>query len=300
MPAVLGPTPNRRDFLRTLALSAGAALAGGCARFRLPGRKPPRVTRWALLADTHVSLDENEQYRGFRINDNFKTAVAQIVEASPEGVVIAGDVARLQGKLDDYRMFQRLFEPAFSQMTVALAMGNHDHRANFLKVLGPQAAKPSPVKDKHVQVIESGDVRLIILDSLLLVEPTPGLLGQRQREWLGKYLDQSDRRPTLLFLHHDLGEGDGCLLDTDRFLKIVLPRKQVKAVFYGHTHVYRYSRIKGLHLINLPAVAYSFRDSDPVGWLDARLSAEGGDFTLRAFASNTKDNGKTTSLDWRG
>jgi hypothetical protein len=34
--------------------------------------------------------------------------------------------------------------------------------------------------------------------------------------------------------------------------------------------------------------------------MDARLSREGIDLTLHAFAGHTVDNGKTTSLAWRG
>jgi len=301
MPVVLGPHSDRREFLKTVALSAaGMALAGGCARFPAARRKPSKEIRWALLADTHVSLKADEKYRNFPIDDNFKTAVAEVVARAPEGMIIAGDVARLQGKLDDYRMFLQLVEPASSRMPVAMALGNHDDRNNFNKVLGSLVPKKSPVAGKHVQVIETAGLRLVILDSLLFVEPTPGLLGKVQRAWLAKFLDESERLPTFLFFHHDLGDGDGCLLDGDRLLKIVLPRKQVKAVFYGHTHNYAYDRMDGLHLVNLPAVGYNFSDKQPVGWVEAKLSAVGGDFTLHAFASNVQDNGKTKSLAWRG
>jgi 3',5'-cyclic AMP phosphodiesterase CpdA len=300
MPVILGPTPNRRDFLRAVALSAGAALAGGCAHFSAKRGRAQKAARWALLADTHVTLDAKEVHRGFNIDDNVKKVVAQIVEAAPEGAVIAGDIARLQGKPEDYRMVIQLMEPMISRMPVALVLGNHDHRDNFFKAFPKRAGQPAPIKNKHTFIIETADLRLLMLDSLLTVNETGGLLGKAQRQWLEKYLDQSDRRPTFLFLHHDLRDGDNSLLDADRFLKIILPRKQVKAVFYGHTHVYKYERIEGLHLINLPAVGYNFSDKEPLGWLDARLTAEGGDFTLRAFASNTKDNGKTTSLAWRG
>jgi len=298
---MVGIPPSRRDFLRTLALSAGAALASGCARFRLPGRRPAKVSRWALLADTHVSRDPNDQQRGFRINDNCQTVVEQIVEASPEGAVIIGDLARAEGRVDDYRVLQQLIEPMISRMPVALVLGNHDHRDNFFKLFPERIGKPVAVKGKHTFIVEWNDLRFLMLDSLFVVNATAGLLGKTQRQWLERFLDQSDRRPTFLFVHHTLSDEDGALLDTDRFSQIVVPRKQVKAVFYGHTHNYKYDRIKGgLHLINVPAVAYSFRDSEPLGWVDARLTAEGGEFTLRSFASNTSLDGRTTTLDWRG
>lgn len=300
MPLLQGQEPSRRDFLRTFGLSAGAILAGGCARIPFLRRKPAEVWHWAFLSDTHVSLDPNEEYRGFRVYDNFKTVVGQVVEASPAGAMISGDLARLEGKEGDYRMLRRLIEPMRSRMPVALGLGNHDDRANFLKVFRTHPGMPAQVEGKHIHEISSGDLRFVMLDSQMFTNITPGLLGKAQREWLVNYLDWSDRRPTFLFLHHKLSDEDNDLLDWDRLSRIIVPRKQVKAVIYGHSHAYRYDRVKGVHLINLPATGYSFADEEPVGWVEARLSAEGGDFTLHAFASNTSDDGKATSLAWRG
>jgi 3',5'-cyclic AMP phosphodiesterase CpdA len=300
MPVILGPRPTRRDFLRTTILSAGAALAGGCRRLSV-GRGPSRkVARWALMADTHVTLDPKEVYRTFNIDDNFKKAVAQVVAASPDGAVIAGDIARLLGKPEDYRMVVKLIEPMISRMPVGLVLGNHDHLENFFKAFPRRTGQPAPVEKKHVAVVETAGLRLVLLDSLLETNMTGGQLGEGQLRWLETYLSGPDRRPAFVFFHHDVAGGKNSLLDAEAFFKIVLPRKQVKAVFYGHTHVYRYSKIEDLHLVNVPAVGYSFKDDQPLGWLDARMTAEGGDFTLRAFASNTADNGKTTSLAWRG
>src|SRR2546422_5539601 len=45
-------------------------------------------------------------------------------------------------------------------------------------------------------------------------------------------------RPTLLFVHHTLGDGDGELLDVQRLFELVRPQRKVKAIFYGHSHKY--------------------------------------------------------------
>jgi 3',5'-cyclic-AMP phosphodiesterase len=83
-------------------------------------------------------------------------------------------------------------------------------------------------------------------------------------------------------------------------LAIVTPHRKVKAVIYGHTHRYRYDVVSGIHLVNLPAVGYNFADQEPVGWVDSVLGKDGGEFTLHAFGGNLQQNGKTTSLHWRG
>jgi len=299
MPVILGPSRNRRDFLRMLGVTSGAVMLGGCARLPFGRGKAPAVTRWALLADTHVSLNAKEMQRGRCIDDNFKLVVDQLVKAAPEYVAIAGDLARLEGKEGDYRMFRDLVEPLASRFPVAVCFGNHDHRENFRKTLTLKAGEDPKVKGRRVRVVDQAGLRFILLDSLLSERVTGGLLGKEQRAWLEKFLDQSDRRPTFLFLHHDLRDQDSALLDADRFSKIILPRKQVKAVFYGHTHAYRYEQVKGMHVINIPAVGYNFSDKEPLGWIEARFLSDGGEFTLHAFAGSMTNSGKTTSLAWR-
>jgi 3',5'-cyclic AMP phosphodiesterase CpdA len=150
-----------------------------------------------------------------------------------------------------------------------------------------------------VAVIDQPPVRFVILDSLIRPNETPGLLGQSQRLWLDEFLVRSGNTPTLLFVHHTLGDDDGSLLDADRFLRIASKHACVKAVFYGHSHVYRYDTLEGMHLVNVPAVGYNFRDNQPVGWLEAAITAEGADLKLNAIGGNTEAHAKTRSLGWR-
>ena len=107
-----------------------------------------------------------------------------------------------------------------------------------------------------------------------------------------------DQRPTVLFVHHTLGDADGELLDVDRLFGIVAPHANVKAIFYGHSHRYQIDRQDRLHLVNLPACGYNFGDDQPVGWVDARFHAAGCELTLRAIGGNTQDDGQTTTLAW--
>ncbi len=116
---------------------------------------------------------------------------------------------------------------------------------------------------------EPAVVRLILLDSLAFPHYVPGLLGKQQREWLDSYLTAPSTIPTLLFVHHTLDDGDQALLDFEKLLSIAQKHRQVKAIFYGHSHIYKSDTVQGLHLVNLPAVGYNFRDSAPVGWVQA-------------------------------
>jgi 3',5'-cyclic AMP phosphodiesterase CpdA len=193
---------------------------------------------------------------------------------------------------------RELLTPLATRTPVYIGLGNHDHRENFLKAFPDQPTDRPQVTGKHILVIEHPAVRIIQLDSLLYVDKVAGLLGREQRNWLTGYLPEADARPTVLFVHHTLADGDGDLLDVNQLFEIIRPHRQVKAIFYGHSHVWELGERQGVKLINLPAVGYNFRDQDPVGWVDARFNSDGVDLTLNAIAGNTAENGKTTQVNW--
>jgi len=257
------------------------------------------VIRWAFLADTHIPADTNDNYRGFYPYRNLQKIVSEIVSDLPDGVLIAGDLARLEGKRDDYLNLKNLLKPVEQRMPVLMALGNHDNRTNFLTVFAQTPGEKQPVQGKHVVVGNAPPVRMMILDSLLFVNKVPGLLGKTQRQWLENYLKSCDDTPTLLCLHHSLGDGDGELLDVPRLFEIIKPVRKVKAIIYGHSHEYKYSEYAGIHLINLPSTGYNFSDAEPVGWVEARLTAHGGEFILHAVAGNMQVDGKVNKLTWR-
>lgn len=284
---------NRRGFLVS-TLGTAALL------YREAGAHKTTTTHWALLSDTHIAEDLANEYRGFRPSENLRTVVSQIAAVNPAGVVIAGDTARLEGKSGDYRQLKTLLQPIRPRIPVAVALGNTDNRSNFFREFTVSPGVPGDVKDKHIRVIEAGPVRYILLDSLLQTKFSPGLLGKAQRIWLAQYLDSAAVIPTLLFVHHTLDDRDISLLDVERMLRIIRPHPMVKAIVHGHSHRYQFDVWNGIQLINLPAVAYNFRESDPVGWVEARITGEGADFRLHTVTGNTADNGKETSLRWRG
>ena len=289
---------NRRSFIKT-GLVAGAlfTVSTGCNLGLKSGEQ--KASRWALLADTHISADVSNNYRGFFPYQNLQKVVPEVTLALPDGVFIAGDLARLEGESGDYASLKKLLNPVAEKRPVFRALGNHDNRKNFLEVFDKTSGAKPVVEDKYVIIVEGPPVRLIILDSLLYVNRVPGLLGRAQRQWLGNYLNECDDMPTVLCFHHTLGDGDGDLLDVTRLFSIIEPMRKVKAIMYGHSHAYGFSRFEGIHLINLPAVGYNFSDTEPVGWVDAKMTAQGGDFTLHAIAGNIQKDGSVKKLIWR-
>lgn len=300
MPGIFFQPVSRRRFLRrTTQALAGAVLIRELDLSGDDSSPDEKPVRFALLSDTHLPADAGNQYRGFFPWQNLKKAVAEVIATRPEGVIIDGDAARLTGEAADYDAFKQLLAPLGEQTPVFIGLGNHDHRENFFKVFDDPSGARQKVPDKNVLVIERSALRFIILDSLFYTNKAAGLLGKLQRAWLTRHLDNSDARPTVIFVHHTLGDGDGDLLDAQRLFELVRPRAKVKAIIYGHSHKYAFSQEDGIHLINLPAVGYNFSDEDPVGWVKASFTSQGADLGLSAFGGNRAGDGKTRSLSWR-
>lgn len=262
-------------------------------------RSASQPARWALLSDTHIAADPENNYRGHYPYRNLERAFAQIASDLPEGIAITGDIARLTGQMGDYENFKKLLIPSVGQRPIYVALGNHDHRSNFLDVFETAAGQTQAVKGKHIVTVDAGCARFILLDSLFTTNETSGLLGKTQRTWLQRYLQTGDDKPVILFFHHSLRDDDGELLDAPRLFDLVKPITKVKALVYGHSHEYAFSDYEGIHLINLPAVGYNFNDREPVGWIEVRLAGDGGEFILHAVGGNREMDGRATPLHWR-
>lgn len=299
MPEILFNSVDRRTFLQTTLAAAGTLVTMGAAKNFGSETKERQLARLALLADTHIPADLDNNYRGFYPYQNLQKIIPDIVSALPDGAVIAGDLARLTGETADYANLKKLLSPLTEKTPIFMALGNHDNRENFLKTSDTIAGQKQAIKGKHVIVVQKAPIRLILLDSLLFTDKVPGLLGKAQRQWLQDYLSESDNTPTILCFHHTLEDGDDDLLDVLRLFRMIEPIQKVKAIVYGHSHEYGFSQYEGIHLINLPAIGYNFSDTEPVGWVEAHLRSQGGDFTLHVAGGNKDAAGRVTRLTWR-
>jgi 3',5'-cyclic AMP phosphodiesterase CpdA len=287
---------RRREFLKTSFLAGAAVIVQGCRTSSGAFASAENDIHLALLADTHVAGDRErgKDPRGFDPWENLNRVVPDIVARSPRGVMLNGDAASREGLTEDYRELRTLLEPLGRVAPIYIGFGSHDHRGNFKEVFNSPAGLP----DHRALIVEESCLRFIVLDSLLYVNKAAGLLGERQRAWLTEYLKTHADKPVILFVHHTLGEGDGDLLDADRFFEIIRPHHQVKAIFYGHSHVWNISERQGVKLINLPALGYNFWEGEPVGWVDARFRRTGVDLTLHAIAGNRAQDGQTSRITW--
>ena len=296
MPGLFYKPIDRKAFLAATTRMAGVAALAQLSPSASLADATEDEAHVALLSDTHIPADPVNEYRGFRPVENLREIVPQVIASKPELAFINGDAARLKGFREDYEALKTLLTPLAAETPIHIGLGNHDDRRQFFGVFENDGDEP--VGGKHVTVVERGPVRFLLLDSLLYVDKVAGLLGKSQRDWLAKFLDESDDRPHVLMVHHTLGDGDGDLLDANRMFEIIGKHQKVKAVFYGHSHRYSVDRRGHIQLINLPAVGYNFGDDQPVGWIDARFTRDGVSMKLNAIGGNRMGDGKTTTVTW--
>jgi hypothetical protein len=294
---------SRRSFL------AGSALAlGGWVLLPATGRAKDNAdpNRFILMADTHVCADRNARERGCNPDETIQQAVKDILELTPRpaGVIVAGDCVYLHGLKPDYEALKEFLEPLRGAgIPLLLAMGNHDNRRGFASVFSDAAIlQGTELADRKAAVIETPHADWYLLDSCTATHYTPGLFGGEQLSWLAGRLDKSPSKPALLVAHHypKVTDEDNGLEDTEAFLKVVGPRRQVKCYFFGHSHRWALKqREDGLHLVNLPANAWLFNETFPRGFVDARLEEKGCALTLHCLDRGDKRHGEKRALDWR-
>jgi 3',5'-cyclic AMP phosphodiesterase CpdA len=294
------PPVSRRRFL-------GSALAAGLGLWtaRPVSARAVAADRWVLLADTHIAADRALVARGINMTDHLTRVVTALtaLDPRPAGVVLDGDVAYHRGEVGDYAQAAGLLQPlSQAGLPVHLTLGNHDHRAHIREGLLRGSGR-SPLESRQVAVVEAARANWFLLDSLDRVNGTPGELGEEQLRWLAGALDARPGKPALVVVHHDPQWSPAVLrtglVDTERLWAVLAGRPQVKALIFGHTHRWHRERREGIHLINLPPVAYVFNQGMPSGWVEARLGERGAVLTLHTLDAGHRQNGETVELTWR-
>jgi hypothetical protein len=300
VPIHLPPISRRQFVVRSLLGCAGLALSPEL----LAAGKRTDANSWALLADIHLAADPALMARGINMTDHFSKVSRELLALPkrPAGVFIGGDCAYNSGQVADYAHVVDLLEPIRKdQMPVHLALGNHDNRERFWEALQQEKAAKRPLADRQVALICTARENWFVLDSLEKTLSTPGLLGQEQLDWLAGALDANRSKPALVLIHHNPGiSGNIGLKDTTALFEIIRPRKQVKAYIFGHTHAWKvWPDESGIHLINLPPVAYVFQEGEPAGWVHATLEKKGMRLDLRCLDTAHKAHGQIVDLEWR-
>lgn len=315
MPITLQPLSRRKFVGGSLAAGLGLMLS------RRAGAAESDPHRFFLFSDTHVAADPKTLNSGINMHDNLKQAVSEALaaDARAASVLINGDLPFKTGESGDYATFLELIKPLREAgMPIRLAMGNHDHRTNFWNAIQNEkdaGKKPGDVvEERYVTVVESARANWFMLDSLDKTNSTPGVVGPKQIEWLAGVLDAHKDKPAIVMVHHNPAFKNpnaaekkeaasppkvNGIVDTDALWSVLKERKQVKALFFGHTHNWSQAKKDDIHLINLPTVAYPFAKGKATGWVDCKLSENGATLALSCIDKKHASNGEKVELTWR-
>ena len=137
-----------------------------------------------------------------------------------------------------------------------LLVGNHDDRANFLKVFGGADAAG------HVQSTIRRDGRsFLFLDTLKGPPSSAGLFDAPRRAWLAAQLAQAKGTPVFLFMHHPpfaIGHPlmDLIQLDDGEGFAQLLHGHDVRHIFFGHAHRPMSGQWRGIAFSALPGLSH--------------------------------------------
>lgn len=310
MPITLPPI-NRRHFITGTISGAAALLFHPVWGVETDERQSQDV--WAFLSDTHIPENRNQTGGTPSINpvehlSKIRTDILSGEIGKPCGVIVSGDCVYLHGLPGDYKTLFEEFMPFREKgLPVHFVMGNHDNRHVFLNAVAQSTATNTPpiIPSRLHSIVETPKVNFFLLDSLEKTNHTPGLFGEEQLQWLTDELDSHKDKPAILVGHHNpdysgnIVKASGALQDTAVFFEQIRERKQVKAYFYGHTHTWKTLRVNGIHMINIPATAWRFDQSQPFAWVLLTLKDNGMSLTLRSIDPEHPKHNEIVNLAWR-
>ena len=284
MPISLKPV-SRRSFIAKGTLAALACFA----KFPLIASAASVDKNYvALFSDTHIAANLAELSKGVNMADHLDSVVREVLSAGgarPTALLVNGDCAYQMGEEADYATFVSRIKPLRdASIPIHLTLGHE-------------------VAEHFVGSFKTSRANWYLMDSLDKTNFAPGMVGQPQLDWLAAALDKNKRTPAIVVVHHNpvfAAEKKNGLLDTDGLMEVLRPRKQVKAVIYGHTHTWKITRdTSGIQLINLPPIAYVFEEGQPSGWVKAMVQKNGIELELSCLDKTHPSHGQKVSLEWR-
>ncbi|MGI6401352.1 MAG: metallophosphoesterase family protein [Thermoguttaceae bacterium] len=236
---------NRRDFLHVVALGAIAARFGNISNIMADTTVPLDPTIVAIFSDTHIHGPETT-----RQASRFKQGVAKVLAMNPRpaNLLIYGDVAYLEGKVEEYKLLRELIKPIEDAgIHWEITLGNHDRIANYREIFPERFEKPQPIEGCYINIVETPNADFILLDSYLEGK-IAGAIEPEQREWLVETLKNYEDKPVFVGCHHPLNQT--LLADT---LKAC---PKCVAYLFGHHHYYRSSVQDGVKTLCLPSLGH--------------------------------------------
>ena len=233
------------------------------------------------FTDTHVADDQ--PFLNIDSYGKLREAIAavQAMRLTPDAIIISGDLTH-NGNEAAYVRLKELVDAldAAFHVPVLLAMGNHDFRVPFRKiVLGID--EPDEAKPYYFSKL-IGDLRVIVLDSKVPGKDN-GMLDADQLVWLANELATPAVGGNLIVIDHPpianpLMPQEHLLGNADALAE-VLHGYPIHAVLSGHIHFNSVGMFNGILSAAGAGVAFTL---DPTG-TDGLRMLDGSGFNLVAL-----------------
>ena len=185
------------------------------------------------------------------------------LDVSPAFVVVSGDLTE-DGSAESYEVVKGVLQELGgenSDTPVLIALGNHDDRATFRRVILGEVGSDAQGPYHHSQLIDG--LRVIVLDSSIPGE-VGGAVGAAQLAWLEDELRKPAPRGNVIVVHHPCRLAAPphhfpmfILRDTADLEAIVARhRDRVVGVLAGHSHQLNSAPFGGTLHATAPAVLY--------------------------------------------
>lgn len=235
------------------------------------------------LSDTHLFGDDSLHYG--RV-DTFAALTRTLEQFTGVGridlLVASGDLSE-DGSPRSYERLRSALEPwaAARAAKVVYAMGNHDDRAGFRRVLGSgHGTQAAPSQRGSVDAVSTiGPWRVVTIDSSV---PGAGYgeLGADQLRWLTEVLSTPAQAGTVLVIHHPpVPASTGLLQALELYnpedLLEVVRGSDVRVILSGHYHHALMDSFAGVPVIVTPGIANSTDVLAPEGTERAVIGSGG-------------------------
>ncbi len=212
----------------------------------------------AQITDLHVTLRDKPLQGRVNTAAYLEQAVAKLcaINPNPDVVLITGDLVD-NGDAVEYQLLRSIIAPL--AMPVYVIPGNHDDREVLRREFADHVYLPKQGFLHYA--IEDFPVRLIALDTVI-PRQTGGELCPERLAWLEASLNQSQEKPTLIFMHHPpfatgIAHMDSVgLANPSAFARIIERNLQVERIICGHVHRAIQSKFAGTLALTCPSAAH--------------------------------------------
>jgi len=216
----------------------------------------PKPLRFIHLTDCHIATGERTVQFGVDTSQAFRRVLAAVrtTTPTPDFVLVTGDLVN-DGQSESYEAFHDLIRTL--PWPVYFALGNHDERAAFRRVVLGEAASADP----YCYGFGEDGNDFLVLDSWL-TGTSAGILDAGQLAWLRARLGES-RGAVVCVHHHFVPTGlawlDRLILRNGAALEAILRgHPAVRAVLFGHIHRPFDAPLGPAPLLGTPATCYQF------------------------------------------